>query len=203
MIIDFRTILKSPLIYSNYQKLVGGYRARRKFVENYLDLNPDQRLLDFGCGPGDILEFLPKLEYTGIDIDPNYIKKAQKTYGHRATFICSELSDVDFLPTEHFDIVIATGVLHHMTDKECNSFIKWAQSILKPNGKLLTLDGCYTPKQNKISKYLLDKDRGQYVRSEEHYINLMSKHFNQVTPQIEESYFHIPYTLLIMSAQNI
>lgn len=200
---NFRSLLNSPIVYTGFQKIVGGHRARRKFVEDYLDLNSNHRLLDFGCGPGDILEFLPKIEYTGIDIDPNYIKKAKKTYGHRATFICSELSDVDFLPTEHFDTVIATGVLHHMTDKECNAFIQWAQSILKPNGKLLTLDGCYIPKQNKISKYLLDKDRGQYVRSKKHYTHLMSKHFKQVTPQIEESYFHIPYTLLIMRAQNI
>ena len=33
---------------------------------------------------------------------------------------------------------------------KCTSFITWASSLLKPNGRLLTLDGCYIPNQNKM-----------------------------------------------------
>ena len=199
---DLRTVLKSPIVYTSYQKLVGGYRARRKFVEDYLDLNPNQSLLDFGCGPGDILEFLPEVDYTGIDIDPIYIEKAKAKYGHRGEFICSKLEELDLPSGKAYDYVIATGVLHHMDDQECLSFIKWAKSILKPKGKLLTLDGCYIPNQNKISKFLIDKDRGNFVRSVDAYIALMSSQFDTVNQTIEESYFHIPYTLLIMSGES-
>lgn len=199
---DLRTILKSPIVYTNYQKLVGGYRARRKFVEDYLDANSNDRILDFGCGPGDILEFLPDLDYTGIDIDPIYIQKAKDKYGTRGNFICSGLKNLDLSSLEPFDYVIATGVLHHMDDQECMAFIKWAKGILKPEGKLLTLDGCYISDQNKISKFLIDNDRGNFVRSVDEYTKLMSSQFEMVNQTIEESYFHIPYTLLIMSGET-
>lgn len=196
---DLRTVLKSPIIYTSYQKLVGGYRARKKFIEDYLNIGPTDKLLDFGCGPGDILQFLPKLNYTGVDIDPIYIEKANEKYGSRGRFICSELSKINLEHEEGtFDYVIATGVLHHMTNEECTSFIAWASSLLKPNGRLLTLDGCYIPNQNKISKYLMDKDRGEYVRTPEAYKELVSKGFINVKGNIEENYFYVPYTLLIM-----
>jgi len=199
---DLRNILKSPIVYTSYQKLVGGYRARRKFVEDYLNVQPQQKLLDFGCGPGDILEFLPEVNYTGVDLDPLYINKAQQKYGHRATFICSELKDLKLNDAGTYDFVIATGVLHHMSDAECSQFIKWASKMLKSSGRLLTLDGCYIPGQNRFSKFLIDNDRGQHVRTVESYKSLVSAFFSNINSQIEESYFHLPYTLLIMDCSN-
>ncbi len=200
---DLRNILKSPVLYSSYQKLVGGYRARRKFVEDYLNIRPEQKLLDFGCGPGDILQFLPEVNYTGIDIDPVYIEKARLKYGHRAHFICSNLKALKLDGRGTYDYVIATGVLHHMTDQECQLFLETAKTMLQPSGKLLTLDGCYIPNQNKIARFLLDQDRGAYVRNKDSYLELLQPYFNTVQCTLEESYFHIPYTSLIMEATNI
>jgi cyclopropane fatty-acyl-phospholipid synthase-like methyltransferase len=195
---DLRNILKNPLLYSSYQKLVGGYRARRKFVEDHLHLKPTHKLLDFGCGPGDILEFLPEVNYTGIDIDPVYIERARLKYGHRARFECSTLKELHLEEKGSYDYVIATGVLHHMNDENCHSFLRFAQSALKPSGKIVTLDGCYIPDQNRVSKFLLDNDRGEYVRTPESYLTLLQPYFNPTRSVVEETYFHIPYTLFIM-----
>lgn len=197
---DLRKILQNPIIYTTYQKLVGGYRARRLFAEQHIKIEKGQRILDFGCGPGDILEFFPEVNYLGIDIDEDYIKKATNKYGDRASFQCSEINEVKLNEPNSFDFVIAAGVLHHLNDSECSEFFDLAKKALKPNGKLLTLDGVYIPNQNKISKYLLDKDRGEYVRTLEAYKVLTNTHFKNFKTTIEEHYFHIPYTLLIMEA---
>lgn len=196
--LDPRQILKHPIIYTNYQKMVGGYRARRKFVEDYLPIKHGERLLDIGCGPGDILEFLPDVDYLGIDIDQDYIEKANNKYGKKASFQCTKIKDLKLEPLHTFDYVIATGVLHHLNTDESEQFFELAQRALKPNGKLLTLDGVYIENQNKISKFLLDNDRGQFIRTTEGYKELAVSRFRNIKTTIEEDYFHIPYTLLIM-----
>ena len=60
-------------------------------VKNYfkvLNIKDDSRILDVGCGPGDIAAeiFIPKLNippnhYIGIDISQNNIKTAKQKHG--------------------------------------------------------------------------------------------------------------------------
>jgi len=197
--IDPRKVLKHPIIYTNYQKLVGGYKARRRFVEDYVKVKPNDKILDIGCGPGDILDFLPEVNYTGIDLDANYIEKAKRKYGSRGHFICSGIEDLKLDQDSHFDIVIAAGVIHHLDNVQSKKLFSTAKKVLKPNGKFVSMDGCYIPNQNKISEYLLKKDRGEFVRTLPEYEVLANSSFDNVESQIEERYFNIPYTLIIMS----
>jgi hypothetical protein len=41
-----------------------------------------------GCGPADILDFLPAIDYIGFDANPKYIQEARKRYKDRGTFLC-------------------------------------------------------------------------------------------------------------------
>jgi SAM-dependent methyltransferase len=197
--LDPRAILNHPAIYTNYQKLVGGYNARKRFVEDYVKAKPNDKILDIGCGPGDILDFWPEVDYTGIDLDPSYIKKAQHKYGTRGKFICSGVEDLKLDLDSHFDIVIAAGVIHHLDAGQSKKLFDTAKAVLKADGKFVSLDGCYIPNQNKISEFLLKKDRGEFVRTLPEYETLAKSSFNNVESQIEERYFNIPYTLIIMS----
>lgn len=199
--LDPRAILKHPFVYTSYQKIVGGYKARRLFVEKILNVKPGQKILDIGCGPGDILDFLPQVDYTGIDIDTDYINKAKEKYHDRGTFICTTVDDYQ-LPSFHsFDLVIAAGVLHHLSDDEAKTLLQLAKTAIKPEGRFVSMDGCFIPQQNKISKYLIQKDRGQYVRTPQGYKQIAQPIFNSVRSSIEESFFNIPYTLLILDCQ--
>jgi len=100
-----------------------------------------------------------------------------------------------------FDVVIAAGVVHHLNDSQTSDLFKLAKRALKPNGRLITLDGCYIEKQNPIAKKLLDMDRGQFIRTEYDYVFLASKHFDTVNAKIDQSYFNIPYTSIIMECR--
>ncbi|WP_179352770.1 class I SAM-dependent methyltransferase [Winogradskyella vidalii] len=200
--LDPRTILSHPIIYTTYQKIVGGYRARQLFVENNVKIKPGQKILDIGCGPGDILEFLPDVDYLGIDLDANYIEQAKKKYGNKGTFKCAGVDGLDLEEANTFDIVISAGVLHHLTDEQCFNLFKIAKKALKPDGRFISFDGCYIPNQNKISEYFLKKDRGQFVRTQPEYERLTKSYFAKVDSTIDESYFFIPYTSIIMDCKK-
>lgn len=198
---DPRTILKNSIIYNTYQYIVGGVRARRLFIENDVSVKANQKILDIGCGPGYLIDFLPKVDYTGIDIDSNYIKTAKERYKDK-TFHCTSIEAFNLEALHTFDIVITAGVIHHLDDAQALTLFELAKKALKPNGRLVTLDGCFIDKQNLISKTLLKHDRGKFIRHEDEYFYLASKHFNNVSAKIENKYFHIPYSLIIMNCKN-
>ena len=47
---DVRAVLRSPLIYIAFQRLVGGHYARGVCLQ-IIDLQPGERVLGIGCGP--------------------------------------------------------------------------------------------------------------------------------------------------------
>jgi len=195
-------ILKNPLIYWSYQKLVGGATARRFFIENHVKPIEEEKILDIGCGPGNILDFLPNMDYYGFDIDKNYIDSAKRNYGERGTFICANMHEFVVPDPETFDIVIATGVVHHLPNEDAKKLLQIASQALKPSGRLVTFDGCYIDKQNVLSYLMLKMDRGKYVRTQPEYEDLALHYFKNVNSVIDETYFHIPYTSLIMECHK-
>jgi ubiquinone/menaquinone biosynthesis C-methylase UbiE len=83
--------LNLPSVYSKFQDLLGAAAYRERLVECYLKIQPGERILDVGCGPGDILNFLPEVDYIGIDINPSYIAKARKVFGNRGQFLVADV----------------------------------------------------------------------------------------------------------------
>lgn len=72
------------------------------------------RLLDLGCGPGSMVEYLkhiPNLEIYGIDISPAMLKIAREKYPN-ITFLESDAEDLPF-DDGYFDVVLCSGMLHH------------------------------------------------------------------------------------------
>ena len=51
--------------------------ARVAYARQYLAVTAGERVLDLGCGPGDILSALPDCEYVGIDVEERYIEAAR------------------------------------------------------------------------------------------------------------------------------
>jgi len=52
--------------------------------------------------------------------------------------------------------------------------VRFILQALKPGGTFLALDGVYMPDQTKLVKWLLDNDRGRFVRAEKGYKDLLS-----------------------------
>ena len=156
---------------------MGAKQGWTYLANTHIRVQTGDNVLDVGCGPADIVSYLPNVNYWGFDISEAYIANADKKYGDKAKFKCKYLTNSDLESLPSFDVVIATGVLHHMDDDTAIDFLNLALKALKAGGRLVTVDPCFTPNQNPIARFLISKDRGQHVRTEAEYAKLVGTDF--------------------------
>jgi SAM-dependent methyltransferase len=196
-------LLNRPGLYCLFQQWVGADYARKIYLAEYAKPAPDEKILDVGCGPGDILDYLPKVNYTGVDLSPEYIRAAQERFGSKGRFCCTDVGLATIEGEQGtFDLVLAIGVLHHLDDVQAGQLFALARRALSPGGRLVTYDGCYVPGQAHLARWLLARDRGQFVRNRDEYLRLASAHFSTVQPNIRHDLLRIPYTHLIMRCSS-
>jgi len=192
-----QSMLAVPALYRLFGRLVGG-GARERFIRDHLRPRPGDRVLDLGCGPGDLLADLPPCDYVGVDLDPNYITAATAKYGTRGTFRCEPAEAVAEYEPASFDLVVMTGLLHHLDDAQAAAALAVARKALRPGGRLITLDGVFVPEQSRAARWMLKRDRGQFVRELPAYLRLAGASFPTVVPHVLHRMIRIPYTHLIL-----
>ena len=158
------------------------------------------KILDIGCGPGDFLHYLQDVEYVGFDNNAAYIREAERRYGHRATFLVRDLRRVKSLPRGPFDIVLAKGLIHHLSDQEALHLLALARRHLKPGGRFVCLEGVYTKQQGFWARYFVSRDRGRHVRTLAGYRALLRSVFRGVKTFVYDGILRFPYTLLVIEA---
>ena len=193
-----RSVLKTPFLYLAYQSIVGGIRARRICLRDYVERAPGMVVIDIGCGPGYTAKWLPGSRYFGFDVYGAYINYATRKFGRHAVFHCGLFSQQHASTLPKADLVLMMGLLHHLADEECVSLLRLAKSAMKTGGKLLTLDGCYRDGQSRIARYFLDSDRGEHIRTPESYIRIAQSVFGEVIPSVRDDLFFIPYTCMVL-----
>jgi cyclopropane fatty-acyl-phospholipid synthase-like methyltransferase len=178
--------------------LVGRDSARLAYAQEHLRVQPGQRVLDVGCGTGDILQFLPPVQYVGYDLSQHYIARARRRFGQRGEFRCRAVSEDLPLEARSFDVVIAHGLLHHVGDEDARTLFRISRRALRPGGRLVTFDGCFTEDQSATARLALSLDRGRHVRERASYERLARTEFDQVRSFVRHDLLRIPYTHLIM-----
>jgi len=191
------------VFYKTVMSLMGADRGNTTLANEYIRPQSTDRIIDIGCGPAAILDYLPhRVQYLGVDYNPNYIKTAKDRFKSRGDFQVLDINNQNkFENKEAFDLALGIGVLHHLSDKEVSQFFKFEKRNLKKSGRLITYDGCYLPRQNPIAKWLLDHDRGKYVRKPEQYTSLAQMHFSRVSSHQRSDLSRIPYDVVIMECQ--
>lgn len=98
------------------------------------------RVLDAGCGYGDLLEALPSsIDYTGIDISPDLIEMARQRYPER-TFHEGNLLHLPF-PAQHFQLAICRSIDGMVKDNQ--GIMVWRameRELLRVSERLLLLN---------------------------------------------------------------
>jgi cyclopropane fatty-acyl-phospholipid synthase-like methyltransferase len=184
-----------------FRRLVGGDLDR--YVSEFVKPRPGDKVLDIGCGPGDMLGALHGVDYLGLDISPEYIEAAQRRFGAAGRFLVADVGAATVGEERgQFDIVLATGVLHHLDDERAARLFELARLALKPGGRLITYDGCYVPEQSRMARWVLSQDRGKFVRNRDEYVRLASAYFPTIRHHVRHDLLHIPYTHLIMYCEN-
>jgi SAM-dependent methyltransferase len=200
---DPRKLLSISSFYRSFQAQLQSDDTPSRIRDEFLRIEPGQRVLDIGCGPADILAHLPTgIEYHGFDAEPNYIAAAQTRFSGRGSFAVRTVAPnaVDDIGT--FDVVISLAVLHHLTDTEADTLFASAARVLRPGGRVVTLDCAYVRGQHPIARLLAALDRGKYCRSPEGYAALARRHFAQVNATVLHNLIRIPYTHCIIEARH-
>lgn len=192
------SILRLPVAYLALQKLVARGDPQRMLTERYIRPRPGDRVVDVGCGPGAMLEYLGDVSYTGIDLDPAYIKSARRRYGSRAEFICGRAEEAISSLSGQADIVLGKALLHHLDDTQADAFLRAAAAILKPEGRLITFDHVSLPVQHPVARLLIALDRGKSGRTRELYVDLAKRSFGNVDSYLHHDLLRLPYDHLVM-----
>jgi tRNA (cmo5U34)-methyltransferase len=105
-------------------------------------------MLDIGCGAGNftlkVLERLPNLDCTLVDLSVNMLARANARVAAATTGVVSTIQDdirsVD-LPEDSFDVIVAAAVLHHLRDEsEWRALFRKLYRWLRLGGSLWIFD---------------------------------------------------------------
>ena len=89
-----------------------------------------------------------------------------------------------------------------MSDAELAETLATVRSVLRDDGALFTLDGCYAPGQSFIAKWLLDNDRGRHVRDAAGYRRILAASFGAVEMHVRDDLSRLPYSFAIGVARK-
>lgn len=93
------------------------------------------RVLDVGCGTGDVLDGLPRdcMTVTGVDMVPEMVAEAARTHPGD-TFLVADAAQLPF-PPGSMDVVTSLGVLEYVPDPSAVLRSMWR--VLAPGGHLI------------------------------------------------------------------
>lgn len=106
---------------------------------------PGQRILDLGCGSGTLAIEIgrrePQARVTGLDADPQILKRARAKAGS-GTSIAFDVGFSNDLPyaDSTFDAVVSTLFFHHLSPGARRKTAAELARVLKPRGRLHVAD---------------------------------------------------------------
>jgi 2-polyprenyl-3-methyl-5-hydroxy-6-metoxy-1,4-benzoquinol methylase len=122
--------------YSRSSFLIRWIEQRRlAIIKDMIAAQPDDHILEIGCGGGHVLRLFPESDLTGVDVSGEMLRRAQRNLqGYRTTLIKGELHELD-LPQAGFDKIICTEVLEHVVDPD--ALLDGMKRLVRPGGRIV------------------------------------------------------------------
>jgi SAM-dependent methyltransferase len=185
--------------FQAFKAVTGATRVMTTVTSEYLRPVPGERILDVGCGFGDLRRYLTEVEYVGIDLNDRYIDYARR-HQPPARFINASVTDLGTMGLGGFDGAIALGVLHHLGDEDATELLKALPDVLVPGGRFVAVEPVWAPDQRTTARVLAALDRGRYVRDQRGYEELVAPWFPHSTSSVRHDLFRFPYSHCIVQA---
>ncbi len=150
--------LELPVVYRAWQATHN--REKIAFVTSRIRVRPGLRVVELGCGPGTNAHLFDGCDYTGIDINPDYIESARRRFPQH-TFVCADLLAYDFAAAT-YDWVLVNSFLHHLDDAGVRATLASVARIRA--GGILVLE-LVLPEEPGVARLLARSDRGRFART--------------------------------------
>ena len=181
--IDYHAVYRTADLGENHWWVVGRYNTRADYEKSQADrrgmlvahggLTPDSRVLDIGCGTGQmgaaLADYLsPRGAYYGTDIGKEAIDFCQRTH-RRPNFVFRQggMTSVPFGPEDGaFDLAIFFSVFTHTFADETALLLAEARRLLGPKGCVVA---------DVISSPLVERaagNRGEMIVNRDHFLRL-------------------------------
>ncbi|WP_326549399.1 class I SAM-dependent methyltransferase [Micromonospora sp. NBC_01813] len=132
-------------IYDPFSRLVGAGRVHQQLLDR-AEIRPGQRVLEIGCGTGNLLRALgrrqPDVDAIGIDPDQAALRLARRKAARAKLAIRYEVGfagDLS-LPDASVDRVLSAFMLHHLDADERTRALREIRRVLRPDGQLHIVD---------------------------------------------------------------
>lgn len=163
-----------------YDSVVMNYENKFMDMDLYDDkydlfcslLTKESKVLDVGCGPGNIAKYFlkirPDLKITGIDLSPNMIERA-RINNPTAEFIVKDAMEINQLDETYQGIVVGF-CFPYLSKEDCGDLIKQASEKLEVNGLLYisTMEDDYEKSGYETTSFSDGKEVFVYYHQEEH-----------------------------------
>jgi SAM-dependent methyltransferase len=157
-----------PKIYETLQNYVHkGHRGTFEILLQLLQPNPEDTVVEIGCGTGIFAQYFVThgYDYWGIDLDSERVELARRgTPG--ANFIVHDALELQRADLPSFQRAFIHGVLHHLGDAECRRLLDHLIS-LNSNMVLAVIEPTRPNRwwENPFGALISRMDEGRYVRS--------------------------------------
>lgn len=130
--------------------------------QEFLDKLPGKKVLDVGCGVGDIAKWFTDHDYdtTACDLSPEMVKVA-KTNAPKANVLELGATELDKLSGQKFDGIASVHLVQHLSKTMIKKFFDDVYDLLDDDGKFLLAftNTCYEK-----TGYQLDGEKeGNYI----------------------------------------
>lgn len=126
--------------FDNLSSHINKWRKRNRYYHDdqagyfrYL-VGDNKRILELGCGTGELLNWLKPSYGVGVDISPATVAIAQNKYPD-LKFLTGDANNLDFLSEESFDYVIISDLVGYLEDVQM--FLERLQRFCAPHTRIV------------------------------------------------------------------
>jgi SAM-dependent methyltransferase len=194
-------LLSHPSVFRALKTLVLPRGSLERMATEYLAVEDGSSVLDLGCGYGDFAHlFATRCDYVGIDHNAAYIDVARaRNDGNHAQFYVADVADPMVAEHGPYDLVMMSGVLHHLPSADVIHLSRLIASLLTPSGRFVAIEPVFTSSQGLTARLVIAADRGRHVRDEDGYRRLFESGFAHVQSKVVSGLLRIPYTHVVLT----